>query len=208
MRLYAGLSLTCLWLMACASGPRATGETENYGFKDDLVWVRGPWEAINPSRDVDEVIDQLCPAVMKMPRAQWKDYGQEYCGAIYLHDGTYYASHPSPLGPTVLVFAEKRKACKPPRFVEDPRGQPTIIGDFHSHPWAPSPMSQADRRALRQLWSVRIQFDIECRVMKLVPNVGDSRPGEVFERQGKSWKLIGLIKPEDKEAGIVTPVDE
>ena len=55
-------------------------------------------------------------------------------------------------------------------------------------------------------WSIRIQFDTRCRVMKLIPYLGAERPGEVFERRGKSWVLIGIIKPEDKASGNVTPL--
>jgi hypothetical protein len=207
MRLYVGLSLLCCGLLACASGPSPAGATENYGFKGDWVWVRGPWEQITPSRDADEVIDQLCPAIMSLPRAERGEYGQEYCGALYLLGGTYYASHPSPLGAMMRIGGrEERKQCKPPRYVEDSRGQPTVIADFHSHPWA-TPMSQQDRRGPNQLWSIRLQLDTKCHVMKLIPYLEEERPGELYERQGKSWKLIGLIKPEDKDAGFVTSVE-
>jgi hypothetical protein len=78
MRLYTGLALTCSCLLACASGPHTAGNPEAYGWRDDgRVWVRGPWEQIRPAKDVDEVIDQLCPAVMQLPRAQRGEYGQE-----------------------------------------------------------------------------------------------------------------------------------
>ncbi|MFY0569778.1 hypothetical protein ACN28E_38945 [Archangium lansingense] len=43
--------------------------------------------------------------------------------------------------------------------------------------------------------------------MKLIPYLDEERPGELYERQGRLWKLIGFIKPEDKESGIVTAVD-
>jgi hypothetical protein len=206
MRVYVGFTLTCLWLQACASGPSTIGE--NYGYKDNSVWVRGPWKQINPSQDPDAVIDQLCPQVMALPRVDRGEYGQEYCGALYLKDGVYYSSHPSPLGAMVRVGGrEERKQCRPPRYVMDSRGHITIIADFHSHPWAASPMSQQDRRGPNQLWSIRIQFDTKCHVMKLVPYVEDDRPGELYERQNKTWKLIGLIRPEDKATGIVTPVE-
>lgn len=207
MRRYVGMSLLCCGWLACASGPSTTGTTENYGFKGDWVWVRGPWERITPSKDADEVIDQLCPAIMSLPRASRGEYGQEYCGALYLLGGTYYASQPSPLGAMMRIEGrEARKQCKPPRYVEDSRGQPTVIADFHSHPW-PTPMSQQDRRGPNQLWSIRVQFDTQCHVMKLVPNLDNERPGELYERQDKRWKLIGLIKPEDKDTGYVTSVE-
>lgn len=74
-----------------------TGTGHYFGRKNGDVWVRGPWPAIHPSRDIDDVIDQLCPAIMEMDGARAKDFGQEYCGAIYtLRDGMHYASFPSP----------------------------------------------------------------------------------------------------------------
>ncbi|MDC0714437.1 hypothetical protein POL68_38635 [Stigmatella sp. ncwal1] len=156
---------------------------------------------------MDEVIDQLCPAVMRLPGATLRDYGQEYCGAIYsLGNGVYYASIASPLGPTVLVGASKRKRCTPPSYVDDERGRTVAIADFHSHPWSPSALSQQDAMAVTQLWTIRIQFDSSCHIQKLIPYTNESRPGEVYERRDKRWKLIGLIKPEDKQDGIITPV--
>lgn len=210
MRLSAGSFLGCLGLLACASGPGTTGETKDYGWRDDKqVWVRGPWEAITPAKDMDDVIDQLCPAVMKLPRVQLRRYGQEYCGAIYsLGDGTYYATHPSPLGRTVLVFDSPRRTCKPPRYVMDERGRSTVYADYHSHPYQRSDLSPEDKQAVNQLWSIRIQFDTDCTIIKLVPHVDDDSPGEVFRREGKTWKRIGIIKPEDKADGFVTPVDD
>ena len=64
-----------------------------------------------------------------------------------------------------------------------------------------------DRQESTQLWHIRIQLDAKCTVQKLVPYIGEDRPGEVYERRGKSWKLIGFIKPEDKASGHVTPVN-
>lgn len=187
-----------------------TGTGQYFGRKNGDVWVRGPWPAIQPSRDVDGVIDQLCPAIMEMDGARAKDFGQEYCGAIYtLRDGMHYASFPSPLGRTTIVFEDKRKSCHAPRYVEDARGYASILADYHSHPWFPSPMSPEDRRAKNQRWVIRVQFDAECRVMKLIPHLDDpGRPGEVYVRRGKTWKLIGFIAPADKPFGYITPVDE
>ncbi len=206
--------LACPLVVACATiSPLATPPDErqpaHFGYRaNGWVWVRGPWNSISPSKDVDDVIDQLCPAVMALPAATFEQYGQEYCGAIYLFNGNYYASHPSNLGNTVRILSEKRKQCKPPRYVEDARGEATTIGDYHSHPWKYSPMSREDRQASRQLWSIRIQFDTGCRIMKLVPHVNEgSRPGEVYAREGRTWKLVGLINPEDKEDGIITPIN-
>lgn len=207
----ARLHLLCAFLMSCASPPDTSAESDTYGFaKDGWVWVRGPWNEIKPSRDVDDVIDQLCPAIMRLSLAGERDYGQEYCGDLYTvgDDQLYYASTPSPLGDTRVVGPSKQKSCLPPKHVIDPRGVVSVHGDFHSHPWSRSPMSDRDMRTSTQLWSVRIQFDTKCRVMKLIPHLNEDRPGEVYERQGKSWKRVGIIKPADKAYGIVTAVDE
>jgi hypothetical protein len=198
-----------LCLIGCAGSMRVPAEGVDYGLRDGFVWVRGPWEAIAPSKIADEVIDQLCPAVMQLPRAQGREHGLEWCGAIYsLEDGNFYASMPSPLGPILKAIPEKEKRCKPPYFVEDPRGETHVLADFHGHPWPYSRMSAADRTSVRQLYSIRIQFDTTCRVMKLVPHIGKLQPGELYERRGQSWLLIGIIKPEHKSTGIITPVDE
>ncbi|MCP3165977.1 hypothetical protein LZ199_24035 [Myxococcus sp. QH3KD-4-1] len=146
---------------------------------------------------------------MAQPRARDRDYGQEYCGAIYsLSDGNYYASIPSPLGEPIPVGPSKQKKCIPPRYVVDARDRPVVLADFHSHPWAPSPMSPTDRIAATQVWSIRIQFDNACTVMKLVPHLGSSLPGEVYVRREKQWNLVGIIRPADKRYGIVTAVDQ
>jgi hypothetical protein len=198
-------------LLSCASGPTPAGDSAvaNYGRESGSVWVRGPWDAIKPSTNMDDVIDQLCPAVMALPGASDGDYGREYCGVIYtLGDGTYYSSFPSPLGPTVLAGAAKRKQCHIPAVVKDQRGAPDREADFHGHPWGPSPMSDKDRRADTQIYFVRIQFDSRCQLMKLIPHAKDERPGELFVREGKEWRLVGRILPEDKATGTVTSVKE
>ena len=134
--------------------------------------------------------------------------GQEYCGLIYsLGGGVYYASAPSPLGSLTLSAESKQKSCFPPRHVQDERGRTSPIADFHSHPWAPSQMSSKDKLQANQRWLIRIQFDTACHVQKLIPNVGSDRPGELYERHEKSWKLIGYIRPEDKASGFVTPIE-
>lgn len=210
MRLQTGWPLLCLGLLGCASAAFPFHESADYGFKNGKqVWVRGPWEAISPSSDVDQVIDQLCPAVMRLDRATLREYGQEYCGAVYsIGSGLYYSSVPSPLGQTVLVGPSKRKQCIPPRFVIDSRGHSSVLGDFHSHPWYPSPMSNVDKMEKTQIWSIRIQFDTQCHVQKFIPYTGEDRPSEVYERQDKAWRLVGIVKPEDKAYGIVTTVDD
>ncbi|AKQ66510.1 putative lipoprotein [Myxococcus hansupus] len=58
------------------------------------------------------------------------------------------------------------------------------------------------------IWSIRIQFDRACTITKLVPNLGSEQPGEVYLRQRKRWKLVGIIKNEDKGPGFVTSVDD
>ncbi|NOJ77191.1 hypothetical protein [Myxococcus xanthus] len=194
--------------IGCAGAPEPSG-TRDYWRSGPHVYVRGPWEAITPSSDVDEVIDQLCPAVMELPRAMERDYGQEYCGAIYsLGDGIYHASMPSPLGEPEPVGPSKRKKCIPPRYVADPRGRTVVLGDFHSHPWAPSSLSLVDRLAETQIWTIRIQFDRACTITKLVPNLSSEQPGEVYLRQRNRWKLVGIIKHENKALGLVTTVDD
>ncbi|WP_224247491.1 hypothetical protein [Hyalangium gracile] len=84
------------------------------------------------------------------------------------------------------------------------------LADYHGHPWTPSSMieSRADLLAATQVFSVRIQFDTACHVQKLVPYVKEDRPGELYERREKTWKLIGLIKPENKASGRVTLVTD
>lgn len=211
MRAEWGLLMTAWGLLGCAGTPEVPPEaaSANYGRENKRVWVRGPWEAIKPSTEMDDVVDQLCPAVMELPGARDKDYGREYCGAIYtLGDGTYYASFPSPLARTVLVGPSSRKSCHPPHSVKDDRGTADIEADYHSHPWGPSAMSDKDRSKATQLYFVRIQFDSRCQVMRLLPHHKDDSPGELFLRQGRAWKLIGQILPEDKATGTITPVEE
>ncbi|RKH32990.1 hypothetical protein D7Y13_07435 [Corallococcus praedator] len=123
-------------------------------------------------------------------------------------DGSYSASMPSPLGPLLKAIPEKEKSCRQPNLVRDSRGEANIHADYHSHPWADSRMSRPDRTEARQRYSIRLQFDTKCRVMKLVPHIGEARPGEVYERRGKSWALIGIVKPEHKAVGLMTSVEE
>jgi hypothetical protein len=194
-------------LSACATAPVPVQDSI-YGLRQDGgVWVEGPWEAIQPSSDVDEVIDQLCPAVLQLPRATAGDYGQEYCGDIYLmSDGKYYASHAAPFGKTLAVGPSRKKTCRVPIEVRDARGAPDIRADFHLHPWNGSPLSPGDLLSKNQLFSVRVQFDTGCRVLKYVPFEKENRPGELYERRGKSWRLVGIVRPENKETGKVTEV--
>jgi hypothetical protein len=195
-----------LWNCATASEPI---EALRYGLEEGgAAWVRGPWEAIQPSADVDAVIDQLCPAVTQLPLATARDLGQEYCGLLYLMpDGLYYASYAAPLGKTLALSTSRKKTCRVPARVQDDRGSPDIRADFHIHPWNGSPMSPEDLLTKNQLYSIRIQFDTGCRVLKYIPYLVEKRPGELYERQGKQWVLVGIVKPENKEIGKVTGVE-
>ncbi|RKH03879.1 hypothetical protein D7X74_35900 [Corallococcus sp. CA047B] len=205
-------SVGVLLLLGCAGAPSylQRGNEVLFGRQGDEVWVQGPWTAVHPSSDVDEVIDQLCPAVMSLDLAQAKDYGREYCGVLYsLGNGEYSASWPSPLGRTRLVGTDqRRKSCSVPSSVRDDRGDVSILADFHSHPWFPSKMSREDRWAESQRWSLRIQFDSGCTLTKLIPYKGERRPGEVYLRRDKAWKLVGYIHEGDKDMGFVTPVED
>jgi hypothetical protein len=69
-------------------------------------------------------------------------------------------------------------------------------------------MSGSTRDLLRttQLYSIRIQFDAGCNLQKFIPYLDEDRAGELYVRQGKRWKLIGTVKPEDKARGFITPV--
>jgi hypothetical protein len=68
-------------------------------------------------------------------------------------------------------------------------------------------MSRKDRERDNQWYMFRIQFDTQCHVQKLIPHhLEGDRPGELYERQGKNWKLVGHILPEDKNTGNVTLV--
>lgn len=193
--------------MSCAGPYRALRESSDYGTDAQGVWVRGPWESIAPSRDIDDVIDQLCPAVMQLEGARGHDDGVEYCGLLYSHsDGTFHASMPSPLSSKYSAKSSPNKTCRIPRTVKDGAGVSEILADFHSHPWPDSPFTPpGDTGASRLRWSIRIQFDTTCRVLKLVPHLDEPIPGEVFVRAGKQWRRIAIIRLDDKELGITTP---
>jgi hypothetical protein len=176
--------------------------------QDGAVWAEGPWEAVHPSADIDEVVDQLCPAIARQPLAAAGDYGQEYCGVLYrMPDGKYYASHAATLGKVLALGPSRKKLCRVPVEVRDGRGEPDLRADFHSHPWKGSPMSPQDLIAKNQVFSIRIQFDAGCRVLKYLPFLQDgSRAGELYERQGRVWRLVGRVRPENKAIGKVTEV--
>ena len=197
-------------LSSCSGVLPQGDQVSNYGRDPDKrVWVRGPWAAIKPSKNLDEVVDQLCPSVMALRGARAGDYGTEYCGVVYsLEDGVYYSSHFSPLAPQELSSRSKSKQCYLPSYVQDLRGKAMIVLDAHGHPWRGSPISREDLRADTQVWPMRIQFDTACRVLKYVPQADAARPGEVYERQGGGWRLIGIVKPEDKPYGILTRVGD
>jgi hypothetical protein len=202
------LASVSLGAPGCTSAQRTLKESSDYGTDSRGVWVRGPWELITPSRDVDEVIDQLCPAVMKLEGARGHDDGVEYCGLLYAHpDGTFHASVPSPLSAKYGVASSPNKTCRIPNTVTGDTGMSEILADYHSHCWPDSPLTApGDTGSSRFRWSIRIQFDTTCRVLKVVPHLGEPVPGEVFfVRAGKQWRPIAIIRLQDKALGITTP---
>jgi len=194
--------------LGCASvpGPRLR-EGADYGRDDRGAWVRGPWELIRPSAEVDEVIDQLCPAVMQLPGARGHDDGVEYCGLLYVGmDGRYYASTPSRLAAKGQAASSSTKTCVIPARVIDPSGSRMIEADFHGHPWPWSGLTSGFDTASRyQRYSIRIQFDTTCHVLKLVPHVNEPVPAEIFERVGLTWRLLRVIPVWNKESGKIDP---
>lgn len=142
---------------------------------------------------------------MALERAHDHDEGWEYCGLLYSSEGTTYASLPSPLsrdtpGPSRI------KSCRIPASVRDgARPSLTVLADYHSHPWPDSPLSANDAALRSQRWSIRIQFDTRCHVYKLLPNAGKPLPGEVYERVGKQWRPVSIVRVSDKPVGLIQP---
>jgi hypothetical protein len=66
---HALLVLVGLMAAGCVRPSQVLIEHQDYGTDESGVWVRGPWESISPARDVDRIIDQLCPAVMQLEGA-------------------------------------------------------------------------------------------------------------------------------------------
>jgi hypothetical protein len=200
-------TLAALAGLGCAS---ASGlmfrEGADYGIEKGAVWVRGPWDLVTPSTDIDEVIDQLCPVVMRLPDARGHDDGVEYCGLLYAGaDGRFYASVASPLSPDPPK-PSPIKRCIMPSTVRDAGGVGSVEADFHSHPWPYSPLtSGADTAARVQRFSIRVQFDTSCHVLKFVPHVNEPVPAEVFERVGRTWHLIRVIPVWNKTDGFIWP---
>jgi len=200
--------LILLVMVGCASVTAPlVREGVDFGRGGRGVWVRGPWELIRPSAEVDEVIDQLCPAVMHLPDARGHDDGAEYCGLLYISaDGRYYSSVPSRLSAKGQAGSSSTKTCVIPTEVRDRAGFQTIEADFHSHPWQGSSLTPGFDTATRyQRYSIRIQFDTTCHVLKLVLHVNEPVPGEIFERVGKTWQLLRAIPVWDKESGKIDP---
>jgi hypothetical protein len=194
--------------LGCAAASERRVESDvDYGLEERGVWVRGPWEQIRPSADIDDVIDQLCPAVMGLPDARGHDFGVEYCGLLYLGaDGQYHSSAPSPLAAPGESQPSLSKSCRVPRRVSDPAGVRNVESDFHSHPWPDSPLSpRRDTATRNQRYSIRIQFDTTCRLMKFVPHINEPVPAELFERVGRSWRLLRVIPVHDKASGNIDP---
>ncbi|WP_233602348.1 hypothetical protein [Corallococcus sp. CA047B] len=206
------VALALLWACGGSSYLR-DGNGTYFGIEvrdgHEIPWVRGPWPVITASLDADAVIDQLCIPLMELPAAAPPrgEYGQEYCGVIYAHEGRYHASWPAALE-TRRLSAENKdfKNCRVPRKVVDERGRTEILADYHTHPWRYSQMSIQDRWQSRQRYSFRVQMDAACTVQMYIPNIGKERPGEVFVRQGGRWVLIGRVM--DKVNGTILPVSE
>ncbi|WP_126935619.1 hypothetical protein [Corallococcus sp. AB018] len=77
----------------------------------EIPWVRGPWPVIDSSVEADAIIDQLCAPLMGLPAAAPPrgDYGQEYCGVIYSHEGRYHASWPAALETRRPIAVEQER---------------------------------------------------------------------------------------------------
>ena len=105
---------------------------------------------------------------------------------------------------TDVVWPAGLCQCSPAgqRQVKDERGNAHIKGDFHGHPWGPSPMSDKDRRPSNPIYFVRIQFDSRCQIMKLIPHLKEDRPGELFVRQGKNGSSSGISFPKIKPQAL------
>jgi hypothetical protein len=158
--------------------------------------------------DIDDVIDQLCPAVMQLPDARGHDDGVEYCGLLYIGgEGEYRASVPSRLaGSAPPGVAAGSKTCRIPLRVNDASGVRAVEADFHSHPWPDSPLTgEFDAASRNQRYSIRIQFDTTCHVLKLVPHLNEPVPAEVFQRVGRSWRLLRVIPVYNKAKGKIDP---
>jgi len=156
---------------------------------------------------MDDVIDQLCPAVMQLPGARGHDDGIEYCGLLYLgSDGLFHASVPSRLAGKGQAASSRTKTCRMPQVVDDSAGVRRIDADFHSHPWPGSSLTSGpDTGAAYQRFSIRVQFDTTCHVLKFVPHRDEPVPAELFERVGRSWNLIRVIPVYNKGEGLIDP---
>jgi proteasome lid subunit RPN8/RPN11 len=192
-------------LCSCATLPGIRLRSgDDFGEQKGQVWVRGPWESIQPASDIDGVIDQLCPAVMKLDRARDGDDGLEYCGLLYtLPDGQFYATVASPL--TASPGRGPTKSCRMPRSIREQRAEPLVIADYHSHPWYRTTLSYGDMKAKNLRYSIRIQFQTSCRVLKYVPHLGEPVPGEVYERVGRTWKWKSIVPIDAKDMGEPVP---
>ena len=199
--------ILCLAICSCAAEPTIRLQhDEDFGETGGRVWVRGPWESIQPAGDIDVVIDQLCPAVMKLERARDGDNGLEYCGLLYtLPDGRFYASVPSPIPLSEHRRRGPVKSCRMPSSIRDERGPIEVLADYHGHPWYNSTLSFGDMRSGNQRYSIRIQFQTTCRVLKLVPHRDEPTPGEVYLRTGRTWRLVAIIPNDAKGKGEPLP---
>jgi hypothetical protein len=90
--------------------------------------------------------------------------------------------------------------------VVEPAGVRSIECDFHSHPWPNSPLtSRRDTAVKYQRYTIRIQFDTACHVLKFVPHRNEPVPAELFERVGRTWQLIRVISVSGKDIGAIDP---
>lgn len=57
-------------------------------------------------------------------------------------------------------------------------------------------------------WPIRIEFDTNCCVYKYVPRTSEARPGEIFLRVGKVWRLQSIVRLDEKCDGKSAPLLE
>jgi hypothetical protein len=61
-------------------------------------------------------------------------------------------------------------------------------------------MAEANQR-----FSIRIQFETTCTILKFVPHRGEPVPSEVYVRVGGRWKLKAIIPTDVKVQGRSKP---
>jgi hypothetical protein len=155
---------TALLAEGCATG----GPPRFWPDPQRGIVVTGPM--LGPAPTLKELAPRLCAAIGELPGARTRGWrgAQEYCGVIYQRDAesTFYASHPSTLGP-LLDTSDERKLCFPPDAVDDPHMQSLqlYINDYTGHPGiAEARLSPAVLQDKRQLYSFRVFFNPSCHV--------------------------------------------